>query len=134
MAGPTTGNTAPIFEGTINNKGQQFAAADTTTKKTIFTAAAQGSRVDSISLATNDTTAVVMNFYVSDGVTDFYIGLITIVIGAGYTTVVKQDALPGISPKLGYIALPTGWVLKCACNATMTAAKVTDVVAFGGDF
>lgn len=127
-------NYNPLFEGIINNKGKQIVNADGTTKFTIFTFGANGSRVDSISLCSNDTAAVVMNFYLNDGSTDFYYGNITIAIGAGYTTILKQDALPILNPKEGFIKAPTGWLLKCAANAAVTAAKTVDVVASGGDF
>lgn len=132
MAANTTG---PIWE-LIPSIGspQQFAAADTTAKKTIFTFDTDGSRVDSIMCSTNDTTTVNLAFYLATGGTDYYIGNVNLPIGAGYTTVSRVDAMTTLSPALGYLAAPTGATLKVNCVATMTAAKVTDVVPMGGDY
>lgn len=139
MAGPTTANKYPIFEGSINNKGVQFTSGDGTTKKTIFTAGNYGSRVDSVSLCSNDTAIVGLNFYANDATTDYYLGTVSIAAGAGYTSIAKQDAIPILAPtgnlaRMGFIAIPSGWTLKCACNATMTSTKTGDILAFGGDF
>ncbi len=134
MPGPTTSNTAPIFEGEANSKGVQFTSADTTTKKTVFTADTKDSRIDSISCCTNDTTTVNLAFYKKDGSTSFYVGNVNLPIGAGYTTVAKVEAITLLEPQVGYIYLPTGWTLECNCVATMTAAKTTDIVAMGGDY
>lgn len=127
-------NTSPIFEKTSAPTGLQFTSADTNTKKTLATGGADGTRIDSISLCSNDTAAIVLNFYLNIGGTDFYIGCVTVAIGAGYTTVLRQDAIPTIAPLLGYLWLGSGHILKCACNATMTAAKTLDVVALGGTY
>lgn len=140
MGGPTTANTAPIFEGGINNKGVQFTSGDGTSKKTIFTAGNYGSRIDSVSLCSNDTAIVGLNFYINDLTNDYYLGTVSVAAGAGYTSIAKQDALPTLAPtgtnlaRAGFIALPSGWLLKAACTATMTFAKTGDIVAFGGDF
>jgi hypothetical protein len=127
-------NTSPIFELVPTDKGAQFAIGDTTTKKTIQTGGTNGTRIDSIMVSTNDTTAVNLAFYINDGSTDFYIGNVVVAIGSGYTTVARVDAMATLSPRLGYLVLPSGYILKANCVATMTTAKVTDVVAMGGDY
>lgn len=129
-----TANNQPIFELVPTIKGQQFAAADTTTKKTLQTGGTNGTRIDSIMCSTNDTAAVNLQFYINDGSTDFYIGVVNVPIGSGYTTVVRVDAIATLSPSLGYLVLPATYTFKVACLATMTAAKTTDVVAMGGDY
>lgn len=126
-------NTSPIFEASANNVGTQFTSADTTAKKTVFTAGANGSRIDSISICTNDTAAVNLAVYFTIGGTDYYQGVINVPLGSGYTTVVKVEGLQTIA-LLGYIFLPASAVLKMNCVATMTAAKTTDVVVQGGDY
>ena len=127
-------NTAPIFEMTVKNAGVQFASGDTTTKKTVYTGGANGSRIDDIIISTNDTTAVNLAFYITSGGTDYYIGVVVVPIGSGYTTVARVSGMNTLSPTLGYLVLASGDVLKAACVATMTAAKATDVVAMLGDF
>jgi hypothetical protein len=126
-------NTSPIFELVPNVKGVNFAPADTTTKKTIFTAGSNGSRVDSISVVSNSTALENLAVYINDGATDFPIGNINIAIGAGYTTVAKVEGLQSVA-LLGYIFLPTGYILKANAVATITAAKIVDVVVQGGDY
>lgn len=127
-------NTSPIFEEVPKNEGVQFTSADTTSKKTLVTAGADGTRIDSIPCSTNDTAAVNLAFYLSDGSTDFYIGNVTLAAGSGYTTVARVDAIATLSPTLGYLTIENGWTLKLNCVATMTAAKTTDVATIGGDY
>jgi hypothetical protein len=127
-------NQKPIFEyKPLIDAPLQFATTDTTTKKTLIAGAADSSRIDAIHCCSNDTAAISLNFYINNSVTDFYIGTVAIPIGAGYTTVAKVDAITILAPVLGYLWIPTGWSLKCACNATMaTAGRVLDVVPQGG--
>lgn len=126
--------TTPIFEAATGLAGVQFTSTDTTTKKTVKAGASNGTRIDSLMCSTNDTTAVNLAFYLNDGSTDFYIGVVNLPIGSGYTTVARVEALTTLAPALGYLVIPSGWTLKAACVATMTAAKTTDVVAMGGDY
>jgi hypothetical protein len=126
-------NRNPIFQlKPLVDAPQQFTSADGANKKTLVAGAADSSRVDAISCCSNDTAAISLNFYLNNGATDFYIGTVVVPIGAGYTTVSKVDAITALAPVLGYLWIPSGWSLKCACNAAMTAAKTLDVVAHGG--
>ena len=127
-------NTTPIFEAAPIASGLQFTSADTTTKKNLRTGSTNGDRIDGIYCSTNDTAAVNLNFYINDGSTDFYIGVVNVPIGSGYTTVSRVDAMATLAPLLGYLALPSGYILKVSCLATMTAAKTTDIVAAGGTY
>ncbi len=127
-------NTSPIFELVTTDKGVQFTSTDTTAKKSIQTGGTNGTRIDSIMCSTNDTVAVNLAFYINDTVTDFYIGNVVLPIGAGYTTIARVDAIATLSPTLGYLVLPSGYILKANCVATMTAAKTTDAIAMGGDY
>src|SRR5256885_103126 len=95
-------NTAPIFELAVISPSVQIAPADTTTKKTIKAGGANGTRIDEIYVSSTDTAAVVLNFYLYDGVTDFYLGDVTVPIGAGYTTVARKDCMAVLAPILGY--------------------------------
>lgn len=129
-----TANTSPIFELVPTALGAQFAIGDTTAKKTIQTGGSNGTRIDSIPCSTNDTTAVNLAFYIGHGGTDYYIGNVNLPIGSGYTSVARVDAMTTLAPVLGYLVLASGDTLKANCVATMTTAKVTDVMAIGGDY
>lgn len=133
-------NTSPIFElkplpvGTQTGGAWalQFTSGDTTTKKTLGTGATDSTRIDQIQCCSNDTAAINLAFYMSDGTTDFYLGNVNIPAGSGYTTVAAVDAISSLAPILGYLWVPSGATIKCNCVATMTAAKTLDVRAHGG--
>lgn len=130
-----TVNTTPIFELTPVNAGVTIVAADTTTKKTIYTAGGDGGRIDGILVCSDDTSAVNLAFYIYDGATDFYIGNVNIPVGSGYTTVAKVDALSTLKPSSqSFIQMKAGNILKANAVATVTAAKTVTIVAIGGDF
>jgi hypothetical protein len=128
-------NTSPIFEAVVTcGSPQTFAIGDTTTKKTLVTAGTNGTRIDSIMVSTDDTSAVNLAFYITISAVDYYIGNVNVPAGSGYTTISRVDAVATLGPTTGYVALPAGALLKCNCVATMTTAKTTTVVPSGGDF
>jgi hypothetical protein len=127
-----TVNHKAVFELTPVYPGVTFTSADTTALKDIVIGAAEGTRIDMLTVCTNDTAAVNLAFYINDGATDFYIGNVNVPIGSGYTTVARVDALTVLSPSLRYLEIPYGSKLRANCVATMTAAKTTTVTAMGG--
>jgi hypothetical protein len=128
-------NTSPIFELTVTcGAPQTFASGDASTKKTLVTGGTYGTRIDSIMVSTDDTSAVNLAFHITIGGTDYYIGNVSVPIGSGYTSVARVDAITTLAPLQGYLVLPASALLKCNCVATMTAAKITTVVPQGGDF
>lgn len=126
--------TSPIFEAAVRILAAQLALADTTVAKSLGTIGANGTRIDSIMCSTNDTAAVNLDFYINDGSTDHYIGVVNVPIGSGYTTVARVEAMAILAPTLGYLVIPSGYTLKVGCVASMTTGKITDVVAMGGDY
>lgn len=126
--------TTPIFIIAAIDRGVQVTSADTTAKKTVATAGTNGALIEALWIQSNDTAAVNAQFYINDGATDFYIGVVAVPIGSGYTTVARVDAMATLSPLLGYLRLGPSYILKVACLATMTAAKTMDVLAMGGDY
>ena len=126
--------TSPIFEAAVRVLGAQFTSSDTTTPKSLGSIGSNGTRIDSIMCSTTDTAAVNLAFYLNDGSTNHYIGVVNVPIGSGYTTVARVEAMATLSPTLGYLIVPNGWTLQAGCVATMTSAKTTDVVAMGGDY
>jgi hypothetical protein len=132
--GDGVSNTSPIFEAQVRVDATSLASGDTTVAKSVGTIGAYGTRFDSIMCSTNDTTAVNLAFFINDGATDYYIGVVALAIGSGYTTVARVEAMATLAPTLGYLVIPAGYTLKVGCVATMTAAKITTVVCMGGDF
>lgn len=130
-----TANFKPVFELTPVNAGVTVVNADGTNKKTIYTAGANGGRVDGIIVCSDDTAAVNLAFYIDDGSADLYIGNVNVPIGSGYTTVVKVDAMTTLKPAgQSFIQLKATYKLECNAVAAVTAAKTVTVVAIGGDF
>lgn len=128
-------NTDPIFGAVAHSGGAQFVNADGTTKKTLFAAGTNGSRIDSISACSNDSAVVELGVYLNDGSADHYLGNIHLAIGAGYTTVAKADGITALMPTaLPYLDLPTGWSIKVAPAGAVTTAKVVDIIAIGKDY
>jgi hypothetical protein len=126
--------TSPIFEAAIRVDAVQFTISDATTPKSLGSIGSNGTRFDSIMCSTNDTAAVNLAFYLNNGSTNYYIGVVNLPIGTGYTTVARVEAMAVLAPLLGYLVVPTGWTLQAGCVATMTTGKTTDVVAMGGDY
>lgn len=130
-----TANFKPVFELTPVNAGVTVVNADGTNKKTIYTAGANGGRIDGILVCSDDTAAVNLAFYINDGSADLYIGNVSVPIGSGYTTVAKVDGLAALKPTYqNFIQMKAGYILKCNAVAAVTAAKTVTVVAIGGDF
>jgi len=127
-------NTSPIFELVPFLKGDTLDDGDTTVAITLITGATAGTRIDSLMCSTDDTAAVNLKFFIDNGGADLYLGVVNVPIGSGYTTVARVEAMATLSPSLGYLVLPNASELKVGCVATMTAAKVTTVVAMGGDY
>ena len=127
-------NVSPIFALTPINKGTQFTISDTTAKKSVLVAGANGSLVEGIVISTNDTTAVDLAFYINDGTTDFYLGVVHVPIGSGYTSVARVDGLAVLTPPDGPFVLQATYTLKAACVATMTTAKTTDLLVIAGNY
>jgi hypothetical protein len=100
---------------------------------TVFTAGANGSRIDMIDLqATATTTAGMIRLFVHDGTNAILIGELPV------TAVTPSGTLPAWTAQLNTntmtqllpITIPTGWSLRASTNN----AEAFNVIAFGGDF
>ena len=130
-------NQDPVFAITPHPAGAQLTSADTTTIKDVITGATNGTRVDNITCATNDTVAVDLGFYIQVGGagTNHYLGNVHLAAGAGYTNVPGVEAISTLPlNNFRAIVLGNGDKLRVGCAATMTGSKTTDVMALGGDF
>lgn len=129
----------------FNNSGVQFTDADTTALKTIFTAdASNGSDVRSIIVTSTDTAIRYMRLYQTISSVDYLLGetIIPATAGAkGDGTVATVDLLACIKSFLKLdnagnrvLSLAPGNLLKASLVATMTTAKVIQVVTHGVNY
>lgn len=136
--------TSPIFYATPKVSAVQIVAADTTTKKTLVTAGANGALVLGIEATTTDTAVNDVGLYVQIGGagTDFPIGGKRVAALSGDATTANPTAgvqlldvgqMPFLLPD-GSLQLGAGDVLKAAVQATVTAAKTLTLVAQYGDY
>lgn len=139
MAGTAT----PIFPQLVTNGFQQILPADTTTLKTLYTAGANGSKIEHISITSTDTANKDLQFYITSGGVDYLIATLQIPANSGNTNaIVPVDALTSTmftftsTDNNGnrYIYLASGSVLKVKATASVTAARVIQFYVFGGDF
>ena len=132
-------NTEPIFGLTPNLTEVTVTSGDTTVAVTVWTAGANGGKLQAIAATSNDTAAINAKVYIRDGSNDFLVGTVNIPTLAGTDGTENADnllnptALPWLDA-LGELALPTGYSVKVGCLATMTAAKTLTLVGIGVDF
>lgn len=133
----------PIFLQTPKTYIKQILPADTTTKLTLATAGANGSKIDAINISSTDTAARDLFLYVNDGSTDAPLGVMSIPANSGNTNALAAiDALnhaqiPGLAVDSNgnkCLILQATYTLKISSGATVTAAKAITATAFGGDF
>ena len=132
-------NTLAIFPNVPQTTGIAIVPADTTTEKTLVTAAVNGTRIDAISGVSSDTADRVVQLIMNDGANSFPLGEVTIPAGAGTngTTKAKQVLNPVDLPWLdesGAIFLKAGCKLNMKSEVTVTAAKQLTFVSFHGDY
>ena len=129
----------PIYPDTIKNATLEVENGDGTTSQDLLTAGANGSRINYISVSSDDTVAVILELYYNDLTTDFLIGSITIPAGAGTdgttppVSLLNATAMPFLGEDLAYY-LEALDKLKIAAKVAVTAAKKVTLVASYGDY
>lgn len=132
-------NNKPAFPIEPRTTGINLNNASGTATSNLFTAGANGALIDSISVVSTDTSAVIVVLSVDDGTLDNLIGEVTIPIGAGTdgstpaVNLLDAAALPFLQSDGGLPLGPTD-ILKIAAKVAVTATKQVDFRAFGGDF
>jgi hypothetical protein len=125
------------FTQTVKTPCLALTSANTTTAATLYTASANDAVVKSLVASTNDTTAVNLVVSINNGTSDFVLGTVNVPINSGYTgAIASVDLLasaliPGLPRDLNnrpVLPLPSGYVLKIGCLATMTSAKTCNIV------
>lgn len=127
----------------INMGGTTIVNADSTNKKTLLTAGANGAVVRGIYATTDDTSLNNVSVWVNDGVTDFRIGTTRVAIASGTdgaanaVDLLNSTAIPALeldSSGNPVLYLKAGWILKASVLVAVTAAKTLTLVAQGKDF
>jgi len=133
----------PIFIQTPQSFGVQIQNSDSTNKKTIYTAGANGSVIESLFVTSTDTADEDVILYVNDGTTDFQIGRIKVPLNSGNTNAVptldlmRHSQLPFFeSDNAGnrVLKLKASHILKVAAAAAITSGKFLNFFGTGGDF
>lgn len=121
----------------------EILPADTTTKKTVYTAPTDGAVLKTLHCTSTDTAAMNVQLWVNDGSTDRLLGTIAIAANSGNTgAIASVDMLSGtLIPGLGYdqngkrvLSLKGGAILKVAALVTVTAAKKLDFLGIAEEF
>lgn len=133
----------PIFPQTIQNYAVQILPADTTTVKTLATGGTNGTKIEWVNIASSDTSAKDLQFWLSDGTTNYVLTTLAITANSGFTNSVAPINLWGTIQVPGttydsngnkYLYLKSGWSLKVGALTAVTAAKTIYITAQGADF
>lgn len=131
-------NTSPVFPHGVNIGIAELDNADSTDKVTLFTAAADGSRIRSISITSDDSSDRNVKLWITTGGSDYCIGLIPVPDGSG--TNGTDSAVDGLNPthlpwlRENSIVMETGEVLKASMVVAITNGKVIHIRVEGGDY
>ena len=132
-------NFKPIFQAAPKTECITRDNADGTTSTALYTAGTDGGLVDSVSVVSTDTVAVILVLSVDNGTTECQIGEVSIPAGSGSDgsspakNLLDAVALPFLQSG-GGLALGASAVLKVAAKVAVTATKQLDITAYGGDY
>ena len=133
----------PIYPQTIKNWAVQILPADTTTIKTIASGGTNGSVIEMLTVASTDTVARDLVFYLNDGTTNYQLFTINVPINAGNTNAIAAvapfnstlwSAVPFNNSGNKFIYLANGWSLRANSTAAVSATRAINIVAHGGDY
>lgn len=132
-------NTSPIFPGVPRNVGLSVVGASAITARTaitgttglslLFTAGANGSRIDQTTFtATGTTLAGIIDIWVYDGTTSRLLQeVVFTVITPNTTTTVGATSIVSYTN----LVLPTGYGLYCS---SQVASQLIGAITAGGDY
>jgi hypothetical protein len=121
----------------------QIANADASTQKVVVTAGANGTKVVSLTAASSDTAARVLQISVGRGGTNYIIGSVSVPAGAGTNgtspsvNLLASTLLPGLpvdNDGQPYVFLQTGDVLQVSSTTTVTSNTLVHLSAIEADF
>lgn len=134
------------YPQTINNPDGVILPADTTSKKTIFTAGSNGSILRALFASSTDTSdrAIILYINVGGAGTDRQVCTVSIPLNSGNTTAIYPVDILHSAALASYLAydangnrvwyLKPGTTLKVACTSTVTTAKEIDFVGDALDY
>lgn len=132
-----------VFVQTPKVTPKSILPADTTTKVTIATAGANGSKVVGITVTSTDTGTRILQVWLTRSATSYLIGSFIIPIGAGTDGAISvfnlfgSSLLPGLpvdNDGQRYMFLESGDTLQASVTVAVTAAKEIDIATIFGDF
>ena len=134
----------PIFVQTPKITPAAFTNADAAnTKKTITTAGTNGSKVTSISAASTDSSARIVQIWLTRSAVSYLLASINVPITAGSdgstpsVNLMSATLWPGLSEDptgQPYLLLESGDTLQVSFTTQVTAAKEIDVTAVFADY
>lgn len=133
----------PIFPQTIQSEAIQILPATGSTLVTLYTAGANGSKIENI-IATNtdSTTAYLITLtFIINGIS-YPVTTINVPLSSGLTnsapaiSLLKNANLPTASDSNGnpYLYMGAGTLLKVNSSTTVTSGQSLSFVALGGDY
>lgn len=133
---------SPSFIATPKTPAQSFVNADGTSFKSVMSAGASGSRIDTLIGTNTDTgNAYVVQFAIQKSAVDYVIGEVNIPIGAGTNGSAKSVAMlnatdiPGLTyTENGAVYLETGCVLRARVKTAVAGVNTVQIVGVGGDY
>lgn len=119
-----------------------FVNADGTSKKTLYTAGSNGSKVVRINATTTDTSNNTVQLWLTRSSTSYLIGTAVVTTLAGTNgTQATQDLIPSSLITLPtdndgqrYLFVQSGDTLQASVTVAVTAAKELDIVTIASDF
>lgn len=135
-------SSSPSFITTPKTPVGQFENADGTSFKTLLTAGAIGSRVDSLIATSTDTvSAYVVQLAVQVSGVDYVLGEVNVPIGSGTNGSAKSVAMlnatdiPGLaSSENGSLYLASGAVLRARVKTAVSGSFKVQVVGMAGNY
>lgn len=132
----------PQFIATVKNPSTAFANADGTNFKTVHSAGASGSRIDTLfGTNTDAANAYVVQLSVQISGVDYILGEVNIPIGSGTNGSAKSVAMlnatdiPGLTyTENGALYLASGSILRAKCKTVVAGANAVQIVGVGGDY
>lgn len=131
----------PAFVSTPKNPSATIVNADAAAFKSLLTAAANGSRVDTLIATNTDTTnAYVVQLAIQKSGVDYLLGEVSVPANAGTNGVVKSVALlnptdiPGLAyTENGSIFLESGSILRARSKTTVSGSFQLQIIGIAGD-
>lgn len=139
-----------FFPLSINTGGVTFVNADgatdvtgSTNTKTLVTGAANDTVCRNICITSDDTAAKDVMVFLSNGSTNYLLGIIPVAITSGFATGIPSVNLldrtylrniPVDKDGNPYILVKNGWFLKTGMKAAMTAAKTLTITHISEDY